>query len=172
MTPTPQSVTPHASPSSRAEAGVGRGRPDLGAVLADGALPVPVAVTREDDLLAGLEARLADGMRDLASALLKFSGITQAVHKELPLGSEFGKHITLLLGSVSLQLAYALLKDGDLPLLLDDGAQHLHKLGLSVDELFRELDVDGRRFLTVALVEQQSPQVFQHREAGPGASNP
>lgn len=152
------------------EAGVGCSRGDLGAVPADGALPVSVTVADEHELLAGLEARLADGVRDLAGALLKFGGITQAVHKELPLGSEFGKHITLLFGTVSLQFAYALLKDGDLPLLLDDGAQHLHKLGLGVNELFRELDMDGRRFLAVALVEQGAAEVLEHSEAGAGTS--
>src|SRR4051794_28985780 len=94
---------------------------DLSTVLADGALPVATPIADEHDLLVGLEARLADGVRDFVGALIQFGGIAQTVHKELPLSSEFGKHITLLLSTFSLQIAYALLKDGDLPLLLDDG---------------------------------------------------
>lgn len=144
---------------------------NLGAVLADGALPVAVPVADENDLLAGLEARLADAVRNLVGALTEFGGIAQAINKELPLTAEFGKLITLFLGTSSLQVAYALMKDGDLPLLIGDGAQHLQKLGLGVDELFRELDVDGRRFLAVALVEQQPAQFPQRREAGAGTGD-
>ena len=145
---------------------------DLGAVLADGALPVAVPITSQDDLLARLEARLADGMLDFSSALLEFARVSQSIHKELPLSAEFGKHITFFFSTFCLQFAYALFKDRDVPLLLDDGAQHLHKLGLSVDELFRELEVDGRRFLAIALVEQGAAHVLKDAQAGANTANP
>lgn len=144
---------------------------DLRTVLAGGAPPVAVPVAAQHDLLAHLEARLTDEVRDLVDALEKFGRGTQAISKELPPTSQTAKLVTLSLGTFGLQLAYALLKDGDLPLLRDDGAQYLHKLGLRGDELFREFDVDGRRFLTIALVEQQPAQVLQDRDAGRGGSN-
>ena len=125
---------------------------DLPPVLADGAPPVAVPVAAQHDLIARLEARLANEVGHLVDALQQFSSATQAIRKELPANAQYGQLVTLFLGTASLQLAYALLKDGNLPLLLGDGAEHLQKLGLRFDELFRELDVDGRRFLAVALV--------------------
>ncbi|MFN3987605.1 MAG: hypothetical protein ACK4KV_19110 [Rhodocyclaceae bacterium] len=148
------------------------GRPaglDLRPVLADGAHPIPSPVADQDDLLAHLETRLAGEMRDFVGALLKLSRGAEAVRKELPLTSHFGQYITLFLSTLSLQIAHALLKDGDLPLLLDDGAQHLQKMGLRLDELFRELVVDGRRFLAVALPNQQPTQFYQRGDAGADA---
>ncbi|MGQ0711000.1 MAG: hypothetical protein ACT4NV_14785, partial [Rhodoferax sp.] len=57
------------------------------------------------------------------------------------------------------------------PLLLDDGAQYLHKLGLRVNELFRELDMDGRRFLAIALPEQGHAQILKNRNAARSSGN-
>lgn len=119
---------------------------------ANGAPPVAIAITAQHDQVSRLEAWLADEVGQLVGALQQFSGATQAIRKELPSDAHYGQLITLFLGTASLQLAYALLKDGNLPLLLDDGAQHLQKLGLDLDQLFREFEVDGRRFLAVALV--------------------
>lgn len=132
---------------------------DLGAVLADGAPEVTVAVADQGDLLATLETRLADEVLDIATALLKFGSATQAIGKELPLTSHFGKLVTVLLSSFSLQFAYALLKGKDKPLLLDDGDQHLAELGLQVEQFVREVSLDGRRFLAVALLDEQAAQL-------------
>ncbi len=58
-----------------------------------------------------------------------------------------------------------------MPLLRDDGAQYLHQLGLRVDELFREVDVDGRSFLAIAFVEQRPAKVAQQGDAGADAAD-
>lgn len=139
---------------------------DLSPVLADGALPVTIPVADQDHLLAGLEARLADEVGSLVDALYKFGRSAQAIGEELPQASYFGKCVTVLLSTLSFQMAYALLKDGDMPLLLDDGAQYLRKLGLCGDEFFREFRVEGRRFLAVALVEQGAACTHRGRQAG------
>ncbi len=144
---------------------------DLAPMLTDGAPPVTVPVTGQDDLLSSIEARLTQEVGDLAAALIRFDAAAQAIREELPVSFKFGKLITGFLGLFSLQLANALLKDGNTPLLLDDGAQYLHKLGLSVDELFRELDVDGRRFFAVAFVEQRPSQVAQQGDARAGTGD-
>ena len=140
-------------------------------MLADGAPPVAIAVTGQHVLLAGIETRLAQEVRDLASALIKFSNGTQAIRKELPLGSDFGQLITLFLGTSSLQLAVALLKGEDLPLQREGAALYLEKLGLSLGEFFKQIELDGRRFLAVALVEQSADQVLDHRVGGAGTGN-
>lgn len=126
----------------------------LRTVLAHAALPVPIAVATEHDLLSSLEARLADEVRHLVKALRQFSRGTQSICEELPLSSHFGKNVTLFFSLSSLHIANALLKRPDVPLLVDDGAQQLVEMGLSLNELVREFDFEGRRFLAVALVDQ------------------
>lgn len=134
---------------------------DLGAVLAGGTPPVAIPVAAQDDLLAAIEARLTNEVLDLANALLKFSAGARSVREELPASAQFGKHITLFFSLCSLHIAQALFQRTDAPLLLDDGAQQLREMGLSLDELVRELDLDGRRFLAVALPNQANGQVFK-----------
>jgi hypothetical protein len=138
----------------------------LRTVFANGALPIAVTVSTEHDLLSTLEARLAGEVRNLCAALLQFSRITQGIGEELPLSSNFGKNVTLFLSLGSLHVAQALLQRPDAPLLVDDGAQQLGEMGLSLDEFVRELNLDGRRFLAVALVDKQTRQVGQALKAG------
>ncbi|EJF5828971.1 hypothetical protein M8W91_002793 [Salmonella enterica] len=99
------------------------------------------------------EARLAEEVKSLAEALEYFSRSTQRISNELPDNSHFGKSVTLLLSLGSLQLANALLKNGDKPLLRDDGVEHLRELGLGLDDFIREIELDGRKFLAIALVD-------------------
>ena len=90
---------------------------------------------------------------------VRFSRRAQAIGEELPFNAQFGKLVTLLLSSMTLQLAQALLKDGDIPVLRDDGALYLQKLGLGLNDFLREVDLEGRRFLAVALIDKQPHQV-------------
>ncbi|MFK3706732.1 hypothetical protein ACI2JR_17620 [Klebsiella sp. NPDC088457] len=127
----------------------------LGTVVTDMTSPVPIPVTSEDNLLPGIEARLAEEMSDLASALRKFGLGTQSISEELPVSSEFGKLITSFFSASSFQLADTLLQGKDRPLLLDDGAMQLHELGLSLNDFIREITLEGRQFLAVALVNKR-----------------
>lgn len=138
----------------------------LGSKVTDGALPVPLAITSEDNLLTGIEARLAEEVSDLASALRKFGIRTQSISEELPLSSEFGKLITSFFSAGSLQLANALLQGKDKPLLLDDGAMQLHELGLSLNDFIREVTLEGRQFLAVALIKKRFPDSTDGSETG------
>ena len=155
------SVTPTSPVQMQGSSGA-----DLGAMLAGGALPVAVAVAAEHDLLAAIEARLAGEVADLINALNQFGCRAQAIGEELPLSSQFGKLVTQLLSSMSLQLAQALLKDADVPVLFDDGALYLKKLGLGLNDFLREVDLEGRRFLAVALIDKQPHQVPRGLQSG------
>jgi len=108
----------------------------------------------EDALFARIETRLADEVFRLVSALREFSGRTQLICQELPERAHFSKSVTGFLSLIGLQLADALAKGLDRAVLFDDGAQYLGELGLSLEDFFREIDLDGRRLLAVALIDE------------------
>ncbi|EIY0667494.1 hypothetical protein MMC72_001620 [Salmonella enterica] len=137
-----------------------RSRGGLCASSADRTTPVSLSVSDENDLLARIEARLTEEVRRLADALGCFSRNTQRISHELPDTSHFGKSVTLFLSLGSLQLANALLKNEDKPLLLNDGIEYLRELGLSLDDFIREIELDGRKFLAIALVDNHADQPF------------
>ena len=139
---------------------------NLPPMLAAGAPGVPTVSDSQHDLLTTLEARLAEEWAILAAALTRFGQAAQSISKELPAESEFGQHMLAFFSLVSLHVADALFKGADTPLLLDDGAQQLRNLGLSLQEFLREIDLDGHRFLAVSLAHQQFAQFNRAREAG------
>lgn len=120
--------------------------------LAEGAVSGNAGLA-QDALLAGIEARLTEEVRRLVGSLDQFGRRTQLIGELLPDSSNFGKSVTSLLALLGFQLAYALGKGLDTPLLLDDGAEYLRKLCLTSDELFREVSLDGRRYMAVARIE-------------------
>lgn len=128
--------------------------------LVNWALHTPITpqtdVSDENNLLARIEARLTQEAGDLADALRRFSIRTQLINTELPDTSQFGKLITRFLSDSSLQVANALLKNSDKPLLLDDGVEYLRGLGLNLDDFIREIELDGRKFLAIALVDNRA----------------
>ncbi|POT29852.1 hypothetical protein [Citrobacter braakii] len=141
-------------------------RGGLGSMTAGGTLPVSLTVSGKNDLLSGIEARLAEEVSDLARALRKFSAGAQSISEELPLSSEFGKLITRFFSASSLQLADALLQGKDRPLLLDDGAMQLHELGLGLNDFIREITLEGRQFLAIALVDKRLTNSADGGKAG------
>lgn len=110
-------------------------------------------------LLADIEARLADEVRGLVAALHQFGCRSELIGKEIPDSAKFCKSVTVLLTLLSFQLAYSFSKDLDTPIFFDDGAEYLRKLNLSLSDFVRELTLDGRRFLAVALIDQQLGQL-------------
>ncbi|MFG0598414.1 hypothetical protein ACF8OH_27190 [Delftia sp. WSY_9] len=107
-------------------------------------------------VLANIEARLAQEVRGLIGSLDQFGRSAQGIYVEIPDGAHFCKAITSFLALLSLQIAYALTKGLDKSVFFDDGAQYLRELDLDLGEFVRELTLDGRRFLAVALVDQQA----------------
>lgn len=132
---------------------------NLSSVLADRA-EHEEASSSQDALLSGIEARLAEEVRGLVASLDQFGRRTQLIGEELPDDAHFCKAVTGLLGLLGFQFAYALGKGLDRPIFVDDGAEYLRELSLSLNDLIREVDLDGRRFLAVALVEQGTAEVL------------
>lgn len=143
----------------------------LGDVLPGVARTGAAAVADQDSLLAAIETRLADEVGRLVGALLEFHRVAQAVGEELPPGADFGKNVTLLLSGMSLQLAHALSKDADLPLLRDGGRAYLQKVGLSAGQFFAEFTLGGRRYVGVAHPDECAPHLQRGIDAGERTGN-
>lgn len=110
-------------------------------------------------LLADIEARLANEVRRLVDALREFGSRAQLVCKEIPDSAHFTKLVSSALVLISFQLAYALGKGLDKPIFFDDGAEYLRELNLCLSDFVREIDLDGRRFLAIALIDQQPSEL-------------
>lgn len=117
----------------------------------------PVSLDAQDALvLANVEARLTEEVRGLIAALNQFSGRAQGICVEIPDAAHFSKLVTSFLGLLGFQLAHALGKGLDKPIFFDDGAEYLRELNLCLSDFVREVDLDGRRFLAVAFVDEQA----------------
>lgn len=132
---------------------------EAGCLLAQGAEGV-VFTDMENALLSSVEARLADEVRSLVLSLNEFARAAQLVGEEIPVRAQFCKHVTTFLGLFALQFSHALGKGMDERIFADDGAVYLKKLVLQMDDLFREINLDGRRFMAVALIDESTGQVF------------
>lgn len=124
-----------------------------------------VGVESQDALLASIEARLTEEVCRLIAALRQFSSRAQLVGKEIPDRTHFGKSVTSLLALIALQYADSLGKSLDRPILFDDGAEYLRKFGLRLEDSIREVTLDGRRFLAVALVDELANEAGSAGEA-------
>lgn len=120
----------------------------------------------QDALLASIEARLTKEVRGLIASLAEFGNRAQLIGEAIPDNAKFCKAVTALLSVLSLQFAHSLSQGVDLPIFLDDGAEYLRKLHLSLDDLVREIDLDGRRFLAVALIEKSSAEILRGNQGG------
>ena len=111
-------------------------------------------------LLSDIEARLAEEVRGLILSLTQFSGRAQSIGKEIPIDSQFCKLITSTLQLFALQVAVALGQGLNKPIFFDDGAHYLADLGLSLNDFIREIDLDGRKFMAIALIDKRSADVL------------
>lgn len=127
--------------------------------VADGANADGADEPQDGLLLADIEARLTDEVRRLISSLDQFARRAQLIGVEIPDSAHFCKSVTSLLALLGFQLAYSFGKGLDVPVFFDDGAEYLRKLNLSLGDFVRELTLDGRRFLAVALVDEQLDQL-------------
>lgn len=119
----------------------------------------------QDALGASVEADLANEVRGLILTLQQFGARAQLIGQRAE-GSQFCQPVALFLALSSLQIAVALGQAMNEGVFLDDGGEYLRKLSLSAQDLFRQVDLDGRRFLAVALVDQQPGQGLGVGEAG------
>ncbi|ATF92848.1 Uncharacterised protein [Cedecea neteri] len=126
----------------------------VGANIADRATPVTTTISNQNSALSAIETRLAQEILDVSGALQQFGSATRSIREELPDGAQFDKMMVGLLSLLGFHLSYSLLKSMEPPLLLGDGSEYLDKLGLRLSDTFRELDLEGRKFLAVALIDK------------------
>lgn len=119
----------------------------------------------QNALLTSIEARLAKEMIGLVASITQFVGRSELICEEIPDSAQFCKLISGSIRLTCLQFAVALGKGLDKPIFFDDGRQYLADLNLSLNELFREVDLDGRRFMAIALVDKQISKLDRAADA-------
>ena len=112
------------------------------------------SVDEQNRLLAGIETRLANEMRGLGLTLREFAFRTKAIREEIPADAQFCKLVTGFFPLLAFQLSNSLLSDTKRFTFEDDGALYLHELGLEVEDFARQVDLEGRKFLAVALIDK------------------
>ena len=127
---------------------------------------VDASGTQDALLLTDIEARLTNEVRGLIDALREFGSRAQLVCKEIPDNAHFTKLVSSSFILMSLQLAYALHKGLDKPIFFDDGVEYLRELKLCLSDFVREIDLDGRRFLAIALIDQKLGQFSSTADCG------
>lgn len=142
---------------------------EVGAALRAAPHPgAPHLALDEHALVAGVEARLAEEVRRLVRALQEFACRAQAIGKDLPLPAEACKLVPDALALMSFQLAYAIERGVEGGVLLEQFPEQLADLELRLRDAFRNVDLDGRRFLAIALRDEQANEVTSAAERGEG----
>lgn len=113
-----------------------------------------------------LEARMTSEVRGLIDALGQFARSTKLIHEEIPIDAHFGKSIAFLLACCSFQFANTLALSLVRGIFRNGGREYISQLELDIKDLFREIDLDGRRFLAVALADECKGQVLDGARAG------
>jgi hypothetical protein len=115
----------------------------------------------QDALLAGIETRLTQEMLRLVGPLREFARRSQLIRKEIPNEAQFCKLISASLPIISLHVANAFLESAKKNTFAGDGVLYLKDIGLGLNDVVREVDLEGRKFLAVALVERKSSDIFK-----------
>ena len=117
--------------------------------------------------LAVIEAKLADEMIGLGNFLKAFALRTKAIREEIPDSAQFCKLVAGFFHLMAFQLAEAFLCPKHRFTFQDDGALYLQQLGLKVNDFAREINLEGRKFLAVALLDHGAADVrngFSNRD--------
>lgn len=128
--------------------------------------PVDGAGVECQPLTPELEARMTSEVRGLISALNQFARSTKLIHEEIPIDAHFGKSIAFLLACCGFQFANTLALSLVRGIFSNGGREYISQLELDIKDLFREIDLDGRRFLAVALPDECKGQVLDGARAG------
>lgn len=161
-----EQLPPRCDVADAAGGGNGFGELNLNLGVAAATSAVDALDAQDALLLADIEARLTEEVRGLIASLHQFGCRAELIGKEIPDNAKFCKSVTLLFTLLSFQLAYSFGKGLDTPIFFDDGAEYLRKLNLSLSDFVRELTLDGRRFMAVALIDQQLGQLGRAADGG------
>lgn len=154
--------------NASAEAAMGQDFFDCKRGLTGGASAVTAPEHQDALLLADIETRLTHEVLGLMSFVREFAGRTQAIRKEIPDGADLYQFVSFFLASSSLNLANAVGLSLVRGIFRNGGREYLDELGLQVNELFREVELDGKRFLAVALTNEGNANVLKYVKAGDG----
>jgi len=103
-----------------------------------------------------IETRLAEEIRSVCDALQRFGYATRSIREELPDSAQSDKLMVGLLSLLGFHVSYSLLKDLNAPPLLGNSNEYFDKLGLSFNDAVREVSLDGRKFMAIALIDKHS----------------
>lgn len=155
-----------AAPAAHGDCGHGLPHGERGFAGGAGAVGAP---EHQDALvLANIEARLTQEVLGLMGAVREFAGRTQAIREEIPNGADLCQFVAFFLACSSLNLANGVGLSLVKGIFRNGGREYLDELGLQVNELFREVDLDGQRFLAVALTNEGRSDVLKYVKAGHG----
>ncbi len=101
---------------------------------------------------ADIQARLANEMRNLGTVLNEFVIRLEGIRKDTPAGCEFSQLVTRTIQLLFLQLSATAFQLSDTSILLDDGREYLRKMGLCIEDAFREVRLDGRDYVCIAKI--------------------
>lgn len=108
-----------------------------------------------------VEAALTQEVWRLVAALLESASSFQAIGERSPSG-DLGKLVAQSFQLIALQYAQTFLQLGGHHGFLGEHAEQLGDMGLSFEEAFREICLDGRKFLAIACIDKS----FGKRDCG------
>lgn len=147
-------------------AGVAEGQAEPVSLAAAAHEAVPVERSLQDGLDPAIEARLAQEVDRLVAAFVEFGRGTQAISVDAAAGNDFDKLVPLSFALAGFQLANAFARRTQGLGLLCGDPKYLEQVCLRLNDFFRELDLDGRRFVAIALADQREPQILGGGERG------
>jgi hypothetical protein len=110
----------------------------------------------QNALFVGIEARLTQIMLWLVGPLREFARRTELIRKEIPDGAQFCKFISASLVKLAFHFANAFLSSAQENAFVGDGVVYLKELGLSLHDFVREINLDGRKFQAVTLIDRKA----------------
>lgn len=140
---------------------------EFGAALGAGeGFASKAAATDQDDFVAAdIEARLTEEVHRLAIVLLEGADRFQSIGQVAP-RCDLGQLVAQSFQLFALQFAQAFLQLGGKQGFLGEHAEQLGDMGLSIEQAFREICLDGRKFLAIAYVDPSLGERNRGRDVG------
>jgi hypothetical protein len=124
----------------------------------------PIHRGLHDDLSPSVEARLTEEVDRLITALRQFAARAKSIGEAAP-GGGLDQLVPVLFSLVGLQFANAFSRDTKGLGLLCCSPEYFEQLHLKLSDAVREVRLDGRRFLAVALVDQEAGELLRPSES-------
>lgn len=120
--------------------------------------PESIADALQNHLSPGVEARLTEEVDRLVGALAEFARRAQAISKDAAPGYNLDQAVALTFALIGFQFADAFARSPQSAGLFVGKPYYFDQLQLRLADRFRELVLDGRRYLAIAFVEESAGQ--------------